>query len=344
MRKLASIQKIENLRPIEGADKIELASILGWEVVVQKGLHENGNLVCYLEIDSWTPHSLVDLSRGGTVREFNGVPGNRLKTIKLRGQISQGMCLPLSDLTQYFDINSVSEGDDVTDQLGIQKYEKPIEPHLQGLARGNFPSWLRKTDQDRIQNVYGKIKDRLTEQWVIEEKLDGSSMTVGYNEDGVVVCSRNLSLKLEGNEENTFVKTATDSGILTALEKYGRNLGISGELIGNKIQGGRYFINEYRWYVFDILDVDAQKYVSFEERNKILNDLRDLGATIYQTPVITTTLNLNELSVKDLLILAEGKSVLSQKTEREGLVFKNQNDPDLSFKAISNKFLLKGGE
>ena len=344
MRKLASLQQISNIQPIPNADAIECATVLGWEVVVRKGEFQVGDPVIYAEIDSWLPHDLIDLSKGNEPREYNGVKGERLRTVRLRGQISQGIILPVSVLISKCNIDDIAFGDDLSELLNIQKYEKPIEAHLQGLARGNFPSWLRKTDQDRIQNVYGKIKDRLAERWIIEEKLDGSSMTVGYNEDGVVVCSRNLSLKLEGNEENTFVKTATDSGILTALEKYGRNLGISGELIGNKIQGGRYFINEYRWYVFDILDVNTQKYVSFEERNKILDDLRELGATIRQTPVITTTLNLNELSVKDLLILAEGKSVLSQKTEREGLVFKNQVNPDLSFKAISNKFLLKGGD
>ena len=183
-------------------------------------------------------------------------------------------------------------------------------------------------------------------------------MTVGYrkgdfilDKDGqpipeeFVVCSRNLSLKLE-DEGNTFVRIAKESGIQDAMKAYGRNLGISGELIGEGVQGNKYDIKGHRWLVFNIFDVDTGKYVSAEERQLIIRDLVALGATIEQVPVITAvgTTQLYRLSVDDFLEMAEGKSILNPKTEREGLVFKNQTDPDISFKAISNRWLLKTGE
>ena len=357
MRKLATIRRIAEIRPIENADKICHYRVDGWWVVDTVDKFQVGDLVIYLEIDSWVPAELAPfLSKGKEPREYNGVKGERLKTVKLRGAVSQGLLLPIP--TELNDPTQFTEGLDVTELLGVQKWEPPIPAQLRGKIAGVFPSWLRKTDEDRIQNCFKDVSPRLNESWVIEEKVDGSSMTVGYrkgdfilDKDGqpipeeFVVCSRNLSLKLE-DEGNTFVRIAKESGIQDAMKAYGRNLGISGELIGEGVQGNKYDIKGHRWLVFNIFDVDTGKYVSAGERQFIIRDLVALGATIEQVPVITavgTTL-LDGLSVDDFLEMAEGKSVLNPKTEREGLVFKNQTDPDISFKAISNRWLLKTGE
>ena len=357
MRKLATIRRIAEIRPIENADAIEHVRVDGWWVVDTVDKFQVGDLVIYLEIDSWVPTELAPfLSKGKEPREYNGVKGERLKTIKLRGAVSQGLLLPIP--TELNDPTQFTEGLDVTELLGIQKWEPPIPAQLRGKIAGNFPSWLRKTDEDRIQNCFKDVSPRLNESWVIEEKVDGSSMTVGYrkcdfilDKDGqpipeeFVVCSRNLSLKLD-DEHNTFVRIAKESSIQDAMKAYGRNLGISGELIGEGVQGNKYDIKGHRWLVFNIFDVDTGKYVSAEERQLIIRDLVALGATIEQVPVITAvgTKLLDGLSVDDFLEMAEGKSVLNPKTEREGLVFKNQTDPDISFKAISNRWLLKTGE
>ena len=357
MRKLATIRRIAEIRPIENADAIEHVRVDGWWVVDTVDKFQVGDLVIYLEIDSWVPTELAPfLSKGKEPREYNGVKGERLKTIKLRGAVSQGLLLPIP--TELNDPTQFAEGLDVTELLGVQKWEPPIPAQLRGKIVGNFPNWLRKTDEDRIQNCFKDVSPRLNESWFIEEKVDGSSMTVGYrkgdfilDKDGqpipeeFVVCSRNLSLKLE-DEDNTFVRIAKESSIQDAMKAYGRNLGISGELIGEGVQGNKYDIKGHRWLVFNIFDVDTGKYVSAKERQLIIRDLVALGATIEQVPVITavgTTL-LDGLSVDDFLEMAEGKSVLNPKTEREGLVFKNQTDPDISFKAISNRWLLKTGE
>ena len=367
MRKLATIRRIAEVRPIENADAIEHVRVDGWRVVAKKGEFQVNDLAVYIEIDAWCPHELAPfLSKGKEPREYNGVKGERLKTIKLRGAVSQGLLLPIqTGIGGYpFIKNSigehivVQEGMDITELLGIQKWEPPIPAQLRGKIAGNFPSWLRKTDEDRIQNCFKDVSPRLNESWAIEEKVDGSSMTVGYRKgdfildkegqpipEEFVVCSRNLSLKLD-DEHNTFVRIAKESNIQDAMKAYGRNLGISGELIGEGVQGNKYDIKGHRWLVFNIFDVDTGKYVSAKERQRIIRDLVALGATIEQVPVITAvgTKLLDGLSVDDFLEMAEGKSVLNPKTEREGLVFKNQTDPDISFKAISNRWLLKTGE
>lgn len=367
MRKLATIRKVSEIAPIIGADKICHYRVDGWWIVDSVGRYQVNDLAVYIEIDAWCPHELAPfLSKGKEPREYNGVKGERLKTVKLRGAVSQGLLLPIqTGIGGYpFIKNSVGEhivvqeGMDVTELLGVQKWEPPIPAQLRGKIAGNFPSWLRKTDEDRIQNCFKDVSPRLNESWTIEEKVDGSSMTVGYrkcdfilDKDGqpipeeFAVCSRNLSLKLE-DEDNTFVRVAKESSIQDAMKAYGRNLGISGELIGEGIQGNKYDIKGHRWLVFNIFDVDTGKYVSAEERQFIIRDLVALGATIEQVPVIAAvgTTQLDGLSVDDFLEMAEGKSVLNPKTEREGLVFKNQTDPDISFKAISNRWLLKTGE
>ena len=364
MRKLATIRRVAEIRPIENADAIEHVRADGWWVVGKKGEFQVGDLVVYIEIDSWVPTALAPfLSKGKDPREFNGVKGERLKTVKLRGAISQGLLLPVeTGIGGYSFIKSidgehtlVNEGDDVTERLGVQKWEPPIPAQLRGKIAGIFPNWLRKTDQERIQNCFKDVKTLFEDSWAIEEKLDGSSMTVGYrkgdfilDKDGqpipeeFVVCSRNLSLKLD-DEDNTFVRVAKESGIQAAMTAYGRNLGISGELIGEGIQGNKYNIKGHRWLIFDIFDVDTGKYLNFVERNMILFDLCQLSTKLETVPHIITQ-NLLDETVYSLLEMAEAKSVLNSKTEREGLVFKNQTDPDISFKAISNRWLLKTGE
>lgn len=193
------------------------------------------------------------------------------------------------------------------------------------------------------QNCYDQVRPLFDEEWTIEEKLDGSSMTVGKRGNDIHVCSRNLSIKLE-DESNSFVRTAIETGTIKALEQYPRNIAISGELCGEGIQKNRYNIKGQKWFVFDIFDVDKQSYVSYNERQSIISDLVALGATLLQTPVIFPGSKLTGHTVDSLLNMAEGKAWHNVKAEREGLVFKLVSNPDVSFKAISNRFLLKGGD
>lgn len=365
-RKLATIRRIDKLEPIEGADKILKATIGGWQLVTAKdnGFKE-GDLVVYLEVDSWVPHELAPfLSKGKEPREFNGVKGERLRTIKLRGQISQGLILPLDVLSIKTDsgdyLGSWEDGYDVTELLGIQKWEKPIPTQLQGVCRSNFPSICPKTDQERIQNLSRELDQWIADgtQWEITEKLEGSSMTVladtfedsEYNQTivDVHVCSRNMDLKLD-QEGNAFVDTAKKTGLIDAVTRYvglgfGR-IAVQGELVGPGIQGNIYKLPELRFFVYDIWDIERQEYFDVEHRHKIVDTLKKLGAAIDHVPVLAYSAELWDTlglkSVSDVLGFAEGKSVLGDITgpEREGLVFKSYNGTK-SFKAISNKYLL----
>jgi RNA ligase (TIGR02306 family) len=112
MRKLATIRVIDGIQPIQGADAIECAVVGGWKVVVKKGEFLVGESALYLEIDSWVPHELAPfLTKGDEAKEFEGVKGNRLRTVKLRGQISQGLLLPLAAISDD-NMTAASEGSD----------------------------------------------------------------------------------------------------------------------------------------------------------------------------------------------------------------------------------------
>lgn len=353
-RKLATIRTIEEIKPIEGADAIEAARVDGWWVVIKKGEYAVGATVIYLEIDSWVPQELAPfLVKGAIPREYNGVKGERLRTVKLRGQISQGLILPLynyeptSAAMQAYHSTRPYDPDeshfDVTEVLGIQKWEPEVAASMRGTIRGNFPSWLRKTDQERIQNCYKDVSKKFDSYWIGEEKLDGSSMTVGAMGDEVHVCSRNLSIKLD-DTENTFVKTAMSTNVISALRSYGKNIALSGELIGPGIQGNKYALTTHQWHIFDVYDVDAARYMTPFERERVLTDLMTThGLNVKKVPYVTGG-SLNGMTVDDLLKHAEGVSALNPKTQREGIVWKCLDDGDLSFKAISNAWLIKNKE
>lgn len=347
MRKLASIQKIDDLQPIEGADRIEKAVINGWNVVVGKGIHQVGDSICYLEIDSWVPHDVApELSRGNEPRVYEGVKGERIRTMKLRGVVSQGYVIPLSALPHLRSKMDLSVGDDVTDILGVLKWEKPIPAQLQGQAKGSFPSFISKTDQERVQNL---LKDRsyFDGEWECTIKLDGSSMTI-YTKDGDVgVCSRNLELKdNEDNQNNSFVRMAHEleysKSLPVVAEMVGFDFAVQGELMGPGIQGNREKFNSLKFYIFDIFNITEQRYLLPNERVQVFNLLNGQNTNYHHVPIVTSSIDFgsgNNLNVDLFLDIAEQPSINHKYAE--GVVFKHLSDSTKSFKAISNKFLLK---
>lgn len=335
MRKLATIRQIDDIRAIDGADAIELAIIGGWQTVVKKGEFKLGDTVAFVEIDAWVPHTLAPfLSKGKAPREYKGIQGERLRTVKLRGQLSQGLVLPLNPATQFFQI-----GEDVSDVLGIVKWERDIPAQLRGKARGTFPAFLRKTDQERVQNLGREVEKARAADEVFEVtlKLDGTSFTA-YHKDGETgFCSRNLELMKEDASSvyaQVFAKYRLDDG----LKATGQNIAIQGEIMGPGVQGNREDLAEQTLYVFDIFDIDEQRYLLPNERANFFEMfLAHLG--IQHVPIACF---INPLpSAADILRMADGKSL--NNPVREGLVFKSL-ERDFSFKAISNIFLMKGGE
>lgn len=346
-RALARIVSIDTITPIPNADAIETATVGGWTVVVKKGEYTPGDYAIYLEIDSWVPHELAPfLSKGKDPREYNNVKGERLRTIKLRGQLSQGLLLPLDPSWIIRNLGappnakfSDYKNRDVTNLLNIQKWEPPIPARLAGLAKGNFPSFIPKTDQPRIQNLQEELNSWKDDprSWEVTEKLDGSSMTVYIDSttNEFNVCSRNINLKCDSN--NSFWAAAQAQNLEQCLRKENRTLtlALQGELVGEGIQGNPYKIKGQKFYVYDIYDFRNNKYLGHEARLLIVNLL---GLT--HVPIIDNRLYVDRCSIASLLAYAEGKSILNSEQEREGLVFKRR-DGLLSFKAISNKFLLQ---
>ena len=335
MRKLATIRRISDIQPIPNADAIEVATVDGWQVVIKKGEFQVGNLAIYLEIDSWVPNTIAPfLSKTKEPRVYQGVPGERLRTVKLRGQVSQGLLLSVRILPPA---RVLEEGDDVSEELNINKWEMEIPAQLRGTVKGSFPSFIPKTDQERIQNLVHELEQwkGSNELWEITEKLDGSSMTVYVNQGYDGVCSRNLDLKQDDN--NSFWKIAIQERIHDRIrEVFGpRNIALQGELIGPGIQGNKYNLQELKFYLFDIFDIDRQVYISAKERHELCFQM-----VLTHVPVMTVRSLDKDVTVASLLKLAEGPSFLNLTVEKEGYVYKNANNPNMSFKTISNAFLL----
>jgi len=338
-RKLATVKRITDLRPIENADMIELASIGGWNVVVAKNVgHKVGDLVIYCEIDSFLPiREEFEFLRKSSYKKMGDQEGFRLKTIRLRGQVSQGLILPISVLNPPNTNIYVEpfEGLEVTEMLGIVKYEPPIPAELAGKVKGGFPSFIPKTDEERVQNLtseYEGWKIQSQHQFYVTEKLDGSSATY-YIKDGVFgVCSRNLEL-LE-TEGNSFWKVARELDLENKMKEIGINFSLQGELIGEGIQGNPYKIKGQTVRFYNMFDIDLQKYHSINTLKKIVND--DMG--LETVPVLERPFLLPD-TVEELLKYADAKSALNPNFDREGVVIRSF-DRTISFKVISNKFLL----
>lgn len=331
-RKLASVVVIDDVAPIPGADMIEVATVKGWKLVIRKNEFKPGDHAVYCEIDSFLPVTpAFEFLRKSSYRKMGHTEGFRLKTMKLRGQISQGLLLPVNVLNT----NKYELGEDVTTQLQIVKYEAPIPAALAGIMKGGFPSFIPKTDEERIQNLSAFYDTYLVHPCFVTEKLDGSSVTYYHRNGEFGVCSRNL--ELTDTPENTLWKMAKKLGIAGKLAALGKNIALQGEMIGEGIQGNPYALHGQAVYFFNAFNIDTQEYLSMPD---FLALIRNSG--LQHVPVLDTVFQL-PATMDDLLVQAEGASVLSplhRKVEREGLVIRSA-DRRISFKVISNKFLLE---
>lgn len=335
MRKLASIRRISDITPIKDADFIQCAYVDGWMVVVKKGEFQVGDLCIYIEVDSWVPYELAPFltHKDQEPKEFNGVKGNRLRTKILRDCLSQGLVLPLSVLPNT---SSYEEGNDVSDILGIQLYEKPLPPELIGKARGNFPSYVPKTDLDRVQNLKSKFNNLQQGKWCITEKLHGVSTTFILDLDSVFhVCSKNMDILPD--EHNVYWKAASLYNIFNVMKRYNlKGIVIQGEIIGEGLSGGNYYSQPLDFYVFGIYSIIKGSYLLPSE---VQYACETLG--LKHVPIIEMDYSISEHTIYSLLEMADGMSVINPNIRREGLVFKSTTDTSLSFKVVSNKWLLK---
>lgn len=327
MRSLASIQRIGAVEPIPDAEAIVKAKVLGWEVVVKKDEFNAGDLCVYCEIDSLLP-----------VRpefDFLKPRGMRIRTVRLRGQISQGICFPLSILPEG---TPQSEGTDVTDILGVSKYEPPIPANLAGMMKGEFPVFIPKTDETRVQVLQEMLDSYKGELCYVSEKADGSSVTYYLRDNEFGVCSRNMEL-IE-HESNTLWKLAREVDIENKLRALGRNIALQGEVIGEGIQSNKYKLRGQKLLFFNVFDIDGYRYLDFPDFKALLQQIE-----LESVPILEENYVL-ENDIPTLVQKAVGKSVLNAAVHREGIVIRPLSEKrDLmgrvSFKAINPEFLLK---
>jgi RNA ligase (TIGR02306 family) len=339
MRQLATVREIEEVHPIENADAIEKVRIGGWWCVAKKGEFAPGVPCVYFEIDSLLPSShptfafLGERSREVTIATETGTAsGYRLRTVRLRGQISQGLALPLTT----FGLDGMNVGLDVSDFLGIHKWEPPISKQMAAQAFGPFPSFIPKTDEERVQNLGDTVVRHAGEIFSVTEKLDGCSVTFYRTEERFGVCSRNWDL-LDGN---LYWNAARANGIESKLPV---GYAFQGEIIGEAIQGNPLQRKGQQLYIFNVYNISEGRYLDPKE---ILHFVQDRG--LESVPVVQVGPLPSEVS--EIVAMADGKSLLNPNCAREGLVFRPVTEQyeemrgqqsRLSFKAISNAYLLK---
>ncbi|MFT3713067.1 MAG: RNA ligase (ATP) [Archangium sp.] len=332
-RALASIARIAELSPIAGADRIELARVAGWQCVVKKGEFKLGELAVYLEIDSvpperdafswlWQPKGQSGVKRPDTFR---------IRTLRLRGTLSQGLLMPL---TQAGISADVKEGDDVTATLDITKYEPPA-PSGMGEWRAGFPSLVPKTDEMRVQAVPQVLEELKGQPFLATVKMDGTSSTFVMIDGELHACGRNHSI-LEG--ENLYWYVAKKHRLAEVLK--GSSLAIQGEIVGPGVQKNPAGLADKSLFVFNLYDTRTGEHLSDDA-------LRAFCSEHALTPVpVAFRGDAFDETVESLLQKAEG-TYAGTSNQREGIVVRPVTPMRstvlggrLSFKAISNRYLL----
>lgn len=357
MRKLVTVRKIIDIQLINGADRIEEVWVDGWSVVCQKGIHTVGDTVLYFELDSFLPESdkrFESFMKFGT-RTFDGVVGHRIKTVRLKGAYSQGIIMPLSEFPE---ITSFEEDVDYSEVIGIVKWEAPQERGegmgYQGDKKGDFPWFIRKSDQERIQNLYGKLVPWLgDEEFVGTLKMDGSSHTTfyvngdKYDNKGFGYCSRNQELKLPEvlsdpnyklEEQGKFFQGAFNSDLFKKVkdlhDKFGSYYAIQGELVGSGVQGNFEKFDTYQVFAYNIFDIEKQQYVDYKTFEVMAEAVKlQIVPKVYDAQLIL------KRDLKDILEMSNLGKVLNA-DYIEGIVWK-EVDGNCQWKGINNRYLEK---
>lgn len=338
-RKLARVEAINGVSDIPNADNIQLYTVGGWNVVGKKHEFAVGDKVIFFEIDAFVPHEIAPFLTLLAPLHYKGIAGNPIRTRKIRSAVSQGLILPITD--EYKDCEV---GFDLTEALGIVKYEKIETSDGNPDKKGDFPAFLQKNDQERIQNCYERIMEFIEENptkdlWQVEEKLEGSSVTVARFNGEVYLCSKNLRLD-EDNPSSDYTLGAKEL-LNLAEHEIMESYAIQGELIGRGIQGNIYNQDYINVRAFDVFDIKKGKHLTPDEREEFIDNIAmETNNLIQQVPIIEKV-SLIGMSLEEIIEMADGISQLAS-TYREGIVLKNCYE-NITFKVISNKYLLKGG-
>lgn len=368
MRKLASVVEIASCTPHPNADRLSVATMKGkgWNVITGRDEFKTGDVAVYFEIDSYLPadDERYAFLKDRCLRKFTSKSGQvlkeglRIKTCKLRGVVSQGLLMPISAFVgpdKELQDATVETGTDLTALLHVEHYDEikaALAPQTgtsipSDAKLSDFPSdFIPKTDEERIQNLADYFDTYKGNTFEVTEKRDGSSVTMFYSkavdpEYPFGVCSRNMRLKpvtekgVVPRPWEVANKIGAEARVLRACEILGTELAFQGELQGPGIQSNKDMLQDFQWDVFKVYDVTEQRYLLPADAR---NACRIAGFNY--VPVINEGMHvfLNFGSVDELLRYAEGKTANGH--EREGLVFKSNFYPYVSFKAVSNRYLL----
>ena len=347
MRKLASIQRIWKIEPIEGADRIELAHVLGWQCVVNKGQFQPMDIGVYFEIDSFLPiRPEFEFMRATSYKKSDVMgEGFKLRTMRFRGEISQGLLLPLSQFPQ---IPAEAEiGTDVTELLGVKKWEIEERVTTGGTAIGTLPYDIPHTDETRVQEEPALIQAFAGLEYYISTKMDGSSHSIGIDENGFHVTGHNYEYKDDG--ASSFYELVKARGYREKMEAFAKKenlttFTVQGELCAPGIQQNRLRLIKPEWYVFTIRE--NGKRVGLRRMLEIC-DL--LGLEHVPIEEVGMDLPSKYPTVEALLARADGDYPKGGK--KEGIVVRPTEpvfcqliSASLSMKIVSNKYLLKNEE
>lgn len=345
MRKLASIQRVWKIEPIEGADKIELAHVLGWQCVVKKGEFKEGDLAVYFEIDSFLPiRDAFEFLRNSSYKKSDLLgEGFRLNTAKFRGQISQGLLLSLGTFPE---IDGIEIGQDVTELLGVRKWEIEERVTTGGTIAGALPYDVPHTDETRVQAMPELIEAFAGLDYYITTKMDGSSHSISVDENGFHVTGHNYEYRNDGKCSfyNMVEKRGYEEKLLRFVKDEGlQTLTIQGEFCGPGIQKNRLKLGGPEWYVFTVRE--NRKRVGL---GRMLDVCKLLGLESVLVEEIGEDLPATYPTVDALLARADGQ--YPNGGPKEGIVIRPVEPVyspliggELSMKVVNNKYLLKNG-
>ena len=331
IRSLVTVQRIKEISEIADSDFLETAHVMGWKCVVKKGEFRAGDLGVYFEVDSFLPvEERYEFLRGSSFRSNsdNG-DGFRIRTVKLRGQLSQGLILPY---LSFPEAEGLKEGDDLTEKLGVKKWYIPETATAGGQIIGAKPHGIPTSDEIRIQSALELIDKLKGRPYYITTKMDGTSGTVYFIDKKIGACSRNMEIKDE--EDALYWTPVYKYGLKEKLAAKGKNLVLTGEICGPGIQRNKLRLNDTDWYVFDVFDPDKREYLSYDEAVALCAELGLKTVTLEERGENF------DYSLETLLEKAKGK--YPSGLDKEGIVVRDAVCPKrISFKALNNDALLK---
>ena len=343
MRKLVTIQQISEINSIEGADAIELVFIKGWQCVAKKGEFQKGDVCVYFEVDSFLPiDKRYEFLRKSSYRnnDFMG-EGFRIKTITFRGQLSQGLALPL---LAFPEAANQSLGDDVTELLGVRKWEMPEVAGSSGVEIGDKPFGIPTTDEIRVQSLPEIIEAFRGKPYYITTKMDGTSCTIYCKDGNVGVCGRNKEYN-ENIDTCSMWAWVYKHGIKDKMIALGEDIAVQGEFCGAGIQKNRLKLSQPNLYVFDIVKL-RDGYIKKSGLSELKQYCERLGLEMVPVEEVGDSFS---YTLDELLEKARGK--YSSGMDKEGIVVRTQEtehnrdiNHKMSFKVINNDFLKKEKE